>query len=64
MLVWPMAAMAPSTMDSTEMKIDDLAPLRGGVGKRLADSARRNSAMAAILGDMAKKAVTGVGAPS
>ena len=63
MLVWPMAATAPSTIDSIETSTMICCHSWNALGKACS-IARRNIDMAATLGDMAKKAVTGVGAPS
>ena len=63
MLFCAMAAKAPSTMDAMEMKtmICCQASTRSWKGPI---STRVKSAMAAIFGATAKKAVTEVGAPS
>ena len=63
MLVWPMAAKAPSTIDRMEMKETTCCQswVTAANGPTMA---RMNSAIAATLGAAAKKAVTGVGAPS
>ena len=63
MLVWAMAATAPSTIEATDRKTmtwrhSVISPPNGSIRKRT------NSAIAAILGATEKNAVTGVGAPS
>ena len=63
MLVWPMAAKAPSAMEAIEMKMM-IWPQAGWMAPKASIMVRVNSAMAATLGAAAKKAVTGVGAPS
>ena len=63
MLVWPIAAKAPSTMEATEtaQMICCHCASRSPKGP---SRTRISSAMAAIFGAAAKKAVTAVGAPS
>ena len=63
MLVWPMAANAPSTMEAmdTNTTICCQSWLMAENGPTMT---RQNNAMAAIFGAAAKKAVTGEGAPS
>ena len=63
MLVWPMAAKAPSTMEASETKTT-ICCQSFTMGAKGPVRTRMNSAMAAILGAAAKNAVTGVGAPS
>ena len=63
MLVWPIAAKAPSTMDA--MARNQMICCHCGLMPAKAVPATRiSSAMAATLGAAAKNAVTGVGAPS
>ena len=64
MLVWPMAAKAPSTIEAMASDAHDLLPLRLDAGEARRASRASSSAMAATFGAAAKKAVTGVGAPS
>ena len=63
MFFWPMAAKAPSPIEAieTKMMIWSHWPASSWKGPR---KTRSSSAMAATLGAAAKKAVTGVGAPS
>jgi hypothetical protein len=63
MLVWPMAAKAPSAIEAMAMNttICCQSAVMAGNGWM---TTRMNTAMAAILGAAAKNAVTGVGAPS
>lgn len=63
MLRWPMAAKAPSTMEAIEMKTTICCHWDVTSGKAWI-MIRTNIAIAAIFGAAAKKAVTGVGAPS
>ena len=63
MLVCPIAANAPSTIEAIETKIRICCHWIVMVGNAVVTT-RTNSAMAAIFGAAAKKAVTGVGAPS
>jgi hypothetical protein len=63
MLVWPIAAKEPSAMEAIEINTTICCHSAVMEGKA-ATMARVNSAMAAIFGAAAKKAVTGVGAPS
>ena len=63
MLVWPIAAKAPSTIEAMAMKTMiccHSAIIDGNAPNRMF----KINAMAATLGAPAKKAVTGVGAPS
>ncbi len=70
MLVWPMAAKAPSAMEAMEMNIticchwNAMPGTSGPNGPKGAIIARVKSASAAILGARPKNAVIGVGAPS
>ena len=63
MLVWPIAANAPSSIEATEM---NTAICRHSVAQSPngSYSTRRVRPMAATLGAAARNAVTGVGAPS
>ena len=63
MLVWPIAATAPRNIDSTDRSamICCQSPV---TPPKASCSTRAKSAMAATLGAVAKKAVTGVGEPS
>ena len=63
MLLWLIAAKAPSTIEATEMNqmICRHSASRPPNGPTIT---RTNSAIAAILGATEKNAVTGVGAPS
>ena len=63
MLRWPMAAKEPSAMEAMARKVTICCHSCVTEGKA-ANSVRTVSAMAASLGAAAKKAVTGVGAPS
>ena len=63
MLVWPIAAKEPSAIEASAMKTIDLLPLPSAPGKAVVTT-RAATATAAIFGAEAKKAVTGVGAPS
>ena len=63
MLVWPMAANAPSTIDAMASAVTTCCHC-GLMPAKLSSATRMNSAMAATLGALAKNAVTGVGAPS
>ncbi len=63
MLRWPIAAKAPSAIEAIEMKTM-ICCQSGATGWNAPTVTRTRSAMAAILGAAAKKAVTGVGAPS
>ena len=63
MLVWAIAATAPSTIEATDKKMmtwrhSATSPPNGST------RTRTNSAIAAIFGATEKNAVTGVGAPS
>jgi hypothetical protein len=64
MLVWPMAAKAPSTIEAIEMKTMICCQSARSGRRRARWTTRTSSAIAAIFGAAAKKAVTGVGAPS
>ena len=59
-----MAAKAPSTIEAIEMKTMICCQSAAIAGERGRSTTRTNSAIAAIFGAAAKKAVTGVGAPS
>jgi hypothetical protein len=63
MLVWPMAAKAPSTIDAMARNTRICCHCGLMPGKAVTDT-RTSSAMAATFGAAAKNAVTGVGAPS
>ena len=63
MLVWPMAAKAPSAMEAIDTKTR-ICCQSGTMAAKGSTMTRMNSAMAATFGAEAKKAVTGVGAPS
>ena len=63
MLVWPMAAKAPSAMEAMASATTTCCHC-GPTPAKAPSVTRTNSAMAAILGAAAKKAATGVGAPS
>ncbi len=63
MLCWPMAAKAPSAMEAMARNTTICRHSMVIAGKAEMTT-RMVSAMAAILGAAAKKAVTGVGAPS
>ena len=63
MLVWPMAAKAPSAMEAMAMKTM-ICCQSGTMAPKGVTTTRMNSAIAATFGAAAKKAVTGVGAPS
>ena len=63
MLRWPMAAKAPSSMEPIETSSITCCHCAASSPKG-PSSTRASSAIAATLGAMAKKAVTGVGAPS
>ena len=63
MLVWPIAANAPSTIEA--MATNTTICCHAGATPGKASTATRTKiAMPATLGAAAKKAVTGVGAPS
>ena len=64
MLVWPIAAKAPSTIEAIEMKTTICCQSAVMPGEWPSSSTRTNSAIAATFGAAAKNAVTGVGAPS
>ena len=63
MLVWPIAATPPRMVEASAMKMTICRHSNDGRPHRL-DATRVSSAIAATLGAEAKKAVTGVGAPS
>jgi hypothetical protein len=63
MLVWPIAAKAPSAIEAIEMKTM-ICCQSAAIGLNAPMVTRTISAIAAILGAAARKAVTGVGAPS
>jgi hypothetical protein len=63
MLVWPMAANAPSAIEAIETNTTICCHCDDDAGKR-GQRTRVNTASAATLGAEAKNAVTGVGAPS
>ena len=63
MFVWPMAANEPSTIEAMAMKTM-ICCQSAATGPKAPIVTRTRSAIAAILGAAAKKAVTGVGAPS
>ena len=63
MLFWPMAAKAPSAMEAIETKTM-ICCQSGMMWPKGSTMVRVMSAMAATFGAAAKKAVTGVGAPS
>ena len=63
MLVWPIAAKAPSAIEAIEMKVTICRHSVEICGKAV-NRMRTSTAIAAIFGAEAKKVVTGVGAPS
>ena len=63
MLVCPIAAKAPSAIEAIEMKTMICRHSLATPGKAVMTT-RTSTAIAAIFGAEAKKAVTGVGAPS
>ncbi len=63
MLCWPIAANAPSTIEAIDTNTTICCHCGAMVGKAVIET-RTNTAIAAALGAAAKKAVTGVGAPS
>ena len=63
MLVWPMAAKAPSPIEAMASAATICCHC-GPMPAKAPSVTRISSAMAATLGAAAKKAVTGVGAPS
>ncbi len=63
MFFWPMAAKEPSSMDAIEMKTMTCCQ-SATTGWKASMTMRTSMAMAATFGAAAKKAVTGVGAPS
>ena len=62
-LVWPIAANEPSAIEAIDRNTTICCHCTVTAGKAVI-SARTVSAMAASFGAAAKKAVTGVGAPS
>ena len=64
MLVWPIAAKEPSSIEAMEMKTTICCQSDAIGSKAPMTMTRTISAIAATLGAAAKKAVTGVGAPS
>ena len=63
MLVWPIAAKEPSAMEAMARKVTICCHSTVTAGNAVTRT-RTVSAMAASFGAAAKKAVTGVGAPS
>ncbi len=63
MLRWPMAANEPSTIEAMETKTRICCHWEATLGNA-PTATRTNIAMPATFGAAAKKAVTGVGAPS
>ena len=63
MLRWPIAAKAPSTIEAMARKVT-ICCQSGVIGAKALTTTRMKSAIAATFGAAAKKAVTGVGAPS
>ena len=63
MLLWPMAAKAPSSMEAMASAVMTCCHC-GLMPAKPSSVTRMSSAMAATLGAAAKKAATGVGAPS
>jgi hypothetical protein len=63
MLVWPIAANAPSAIEAIETNTTICCHCWAMSGNAVSVT-RVNTAMAATFGAEAKKAVTGVGAPS
>ncbi len=63
MLVWPMAAKAPSPMEAMASAATTCCHC-GPMPAKAPSVTRISSAIAAALGAAAKKVVTGVGAPS
>jgi hypothetical protein len=63
MFFWPIAANAPSAIEAMEMKTT-ICCQSEAIGSKACMVTRTSSAIAAIFGAAAKKAVTGVGAPS
>ena len=63
MLVWPMAANDPSTIEAIATNTTICCHSRDEPGKAVS-ATRVNTAIAATFGAEAKNAVTGVGAPS
>ena len=63
MLRWPIAATPPSTVEASAAKIT-ICRQASVAGPIASTATRTSSAIAATLGAEAKKAVTGVGAPS
>ena len=63
MLLWPIAATPPRIVEASAEKIT-ICCHADGAGPIASTATRTISAIAATLGAEAKKAVTGVGAPS
>ena len=63
MLVWPIAANEPSAIEAIEMNTITWRHSLSTPGKAVVTT-RTSTAIAATFGAEAKKAVTGVGAPS
>ena len=63
MFVWPIAANEPSSIEAIEMKTT-ICCQSATIGSKAVMTIRISIAMAATFGAAAKKAVTGVGAPS
>ena len=63
MLVWPIAANAPSSMEAMDRNVM-ICCQSWSIAGNAPSMARISKAIAAIFGAAAKKAVTGVGAPS
>jgi hypothetical protein len=63
MFFWPMAPSAPTTIEASAAKITIWRQASAWVPKASSET-RMVSASAATLGAVAKKVVTGVGAPS
>ena len=64
MFVWPIAAKDPSAIEAIEMKTITWRHCALDAGEGGGDVTRTVTATAAIFTAVAKKAVTGVGAPS
>ena len=63
MFFWPMAAKAPSAIEAIETKTT-ICCQSAAIGSKAPMVTRTTSAIAAIFGAAAMKAVIGVGAPS